>query len=93
MEKAIGGEYFDLISSSVTTDENTLKFFCDANGGIGDMGEVNLAYVFGYNAYGSMCGISCCYIRFLYSHRAGFVVHRLSHFGEPLEVGGSEILS
>ena len=96
--KMIGGEFFDLISSNTMLDELTSgtynKYFCDANGGIihNDSSEYSLR-VGGNGQQGSKSGISNGFYDSLISYDGSYNKVRISFYGEPLTVGGSEILS
>ena len=96
--KMIGGEFFDLISSESMEVEETIgaynKYFCDANGGVtkNDSKEYCLR-VGGNGQQGSKSGISNGFYDSLIDYAGEYNRVRLSYYGEPATVGGSEILS
>ena len=97
-KKMIGGEFFDLISAESFSDDELYpiynKYFCDANGGIviSDSTEHCLR-VGGNGQQGSKSGISNGFYDSLINYAGSYNHVRLSYFGEPATVGGSEILS
>ena len=96
--KMIGGEFFDLISSNAMLDELTSgtynKYFCDANGGvIREDSKEYMLRIGGNGQQGSKSGISNGFYDSLITYNGSYNKVRISFYGEPLEVGGSEILS
>lgn len=90
IKSMIGGEYFDIFPKTVINDYNYNKYFCD----YGRMYDTsNVVSALGPYSDGSKNGISGLNNGLVFT--AGGPSHgcRLAFYGEPLEVGGSEILS
>lgn len=90
MVQAIGGEYFDILSRTTINSESYNTYFCDKNGIAGTNGILRCN---GHADMGSGSGISNVYIQEDFNYKGGYNKVRLSFYGEPLEVGGSEILN
>lgn len=88
MMKARGGEFFDMLSVKSEGSEYA-TYFCDGNGG----SDGNILVVGGHAHDGSRCGVSCAYLGYAFGSAGAKHGARLAFWGEPLEVGGSGILS
>lgn len=89
MIKAIGGEFFDMLSVKSENKGNYITYFCDANGGTAG----NILCIGVSAIHGSKCGLSCAYSGSGFVIKDLGIVDRLAFWGEPSSVGGSEILS
>lgn len=82
------GEWWDMLPETI--GGSSVTYYCD---GTWSNPTGKLLYVGGYGLAGQMCGLSYMSLYYDFSHLSASIGARLTYWGEPTIIGGSELVS